>query len=414
MITNKLEARRGSSMRKLTIGLVSHLVRDYNLGCSALAISNIRLLDKLFEDHGVIPHYKVILPEPRQAMNLDSFTSLEGITNNSYSWATYPRLKAILKRPSLLRTCSAFAGCDYIIDLCGGDGYTDNYGFKRLVAESIAIEGARAQRVPVIFAPQTIGPFNLRVGRIVAKHELSLLDGLFVRDGKSYECCTSLGLAVPVHQVIDVAFALPYTKENINNGKTNIGLNVSGLLWAGGYNHKNYFGLSFSYREFIERLIQRLLKDSSCVIHLVPHVIAEDGGEGGVDDDYSVCLELKKKWPELVLPQPFTSPVEAKSYISGMTLFSGARMHSTIGAISSGVPVIPVAYSRKFNGLFGSLGYPYIVDAKANLNCDAAVELFFKYLSQRDELARGVKQARSVWQEGLAKYAQDLAGIMDL
>jgi polysaccharide pyruvyl transferase WcaK-like protein len=53
--------------------------------------------------------------------------------------------------------------------------------------------------------------------------------------------------------------------------------------------------------------------------------------------------------------------MEAKSYISGMDLFIGARMHATIAAISSGVPVIPFSYSRKFEGLFSSLGYPYVV-----------------------------------------------------
>ena len=43
----------------------------------------------------------------------------------------------------------------------------------------------------------------------------------------------------------------------------------------------------------------------------------------------------------------------------------GARMHSTIAAFSSEVPVFPMAYSRKFNGLFtDTLQYPYMADMK--------------------------------------------------
>ena len=49
-----------------------------------------------------------------------------------------------------------------------------------------------------------------------------------------------------------------------------------------------------------------------------------------------------------------------------MDFFMGARMHSTIGAFSARVPVFPMAYSRKFNGLFeDTLNYPYMCDMKS-------------------------------------------------
>lgn len=37
-------------------------------------------------------------------------------------------------------------------------------------------------------------------------------------------------------------------------------------------------------------------------------------------------------------------------------------MHATIGALSAGIPVIPFSYSRKFEGLFSSLNYPYVLE----------------------------------------------------
>ena len=39
-------------------------------------------------------------------------------------------------------------------------------------------------------------------------------------------------------------------------------------------------------------------------------------------------------------------------------------MHACIAAFSAGVPVVPMAYSRKFNGLFGTLGYKRVADCK--------------------------------------------------
>ena len=54
-----------------------------------------------------------------------------------------------------------------------------------------------------------------------------------------------------------------------------------------------------------------------------------------------------------------------------MDFFVGARMHATIGAFSSGVPVVPMAYSRKFNGLFiDTLDYPYICDMRESGNTE--------------------------------------------
>lgn len=86
-------------MRKMTVGLVSHLVRDYNLGCSALAVSNIRLMDSVFAEYDVQPCYRVILSEPRYPVDLASYTSLVGVTSNPYEYRTYPRLKATIKTP---------------------------------------------------------------------------------------------------------------------------------------------------------------------------------------------------------------------------------------------------------------------------------------------------------------------------
>jgi polysaccharide pyruvyl transferase WcaK-like protein len=59
--------------------------------------------------------------------------------------------------------------------------------------------------------------------------------------------------------------------------------------------------------------------------------------------------------------QDFKSPQEAKSYISGLDFLVAGRMHACIAAFSTGTPVVPIAYSRKFTGLFGTLDYPWLI-----------------------------------------------------
>ena len=70
-----------------------------------------------------------------------------------------------------------------------------------------------------------------------------------------------------------------------------------------------------------------------------------------------------------------------------MDFFMGARMHSTIGAFSAGVPVLPMAYSRKFNGLFvDTLNYPHMVDLKTQTK-EEIITLVEKSFNNRKQLA---------------------------
>ena len=120
-------------------------------------------------------------------------------------------------------------------------------------------------------------------------------------------------------------------------------------------------------------------------LHLIPHVV---GSERYIENDYAVSYDLYEEFnhPNLVLAPLFLDPMIAKGYIAGLDFFMGARMHSTIAAFSSGVPVIPMAYSRKFNGLFcETLDYQYIVDMKSENDESILYEIKENY-KRRNEL----------------------------
>ena len=144
-----------------------------------------------------------------------------------------------------------------------------------------------------------------------------------------------------------------------DGGPVRVGLNVSGLLMNGGYTGKNMFGLTTDYPALIREILRRFTAMEGVETHLVGHVISESQP---VEDDFRASEALAEEFPGAVLAPRFASPSEAKSYIAGMDFFMGARMHACIAAFSSGVPVIPMAYSRKFAGLFGTLGYERTVD----------------------------------------------------
>jgi polysaccharide pyruvyl transferase WcaK-like protein len=114
----------------------------------------------------------------------------------------------------------------------------------------------------------------------------------------------------------------------------------------------------------------------------------------------------------VILAPRFDSPSEAKSYIAGMDFFMGARMHACIAALSSGVPVVPMAYSRKFKGLFGALGYDYTVECTTE-SADAIETRIVAAFEARGALKEEVQAAMTLGLERLATYEEALGRIMD-
>lgn len=208
--------------------------------------------------------------------------------------------------------------------------------------------------------PQTIGPFENKRFEKKAIKAIEDFKCLFARDRQSYIYAHDILNNRKVKESIDVAFYLPFERNTFEDNKIHVGINVSGLLWNGGYTKNNQFSLKSDYRKLTTDVIEYFRKTENVQVHLVPHVLPADGD---VENDRTVSKELLKDYSDIILAPRFNSPIEAKSYISGLDFFTGARMHSTIAAFSSGVPVVPMAYSRKFNGLFNeTLKYEFIGD----------------------------------------------------
>jgi polysaccharide pyruvyl transferase WcaK-like protein len=392
----------GTPRRKIKIGLLGHYFDDENLGGIALSIGNMRLIDDAAASLGQEIEYIIFVNEKQGTPRLT-------ITGNDYEYRRYLSCKQTLRHPARMLASRLFGDCDIVFNICVGDGFTDLYGFGRTLAETYMTFLAHGQCNYVVLAPQTIGPFSTIPGKIVGKRAMDCCTMIFARDSQSMRLCQSMGFAGCSREVVDVAFALPYTKTQQSSGQTNVGVNVSGLLYRGGYDHRNYFHLSFSYRDYVEELIGRLA-DTGRQVHLIAHVTSK---MGSIEDDYTACEELGKEFPGVVVAPRFVSPVEAKGYIAGMDFFTGARMHATIAAFSSGVPVVPVAYSRKVNGLFGeTLKYPYFIDAKGDCTGAGAVEKTIEYLGQLPVLKAALENGKRIYEDRLEQYRGCVAELI--
>ncbi|MEP5760233.1 MAG: polysaccharide pyruvyl transferase family protein [Litoreibacter sp.] len=356
-------------LRPLTIGLVWHSMNSDNLGVGALTLANIEILRKAATEAGFDAHFIILgWRDPRPY-----YLEADDIENAPF------RLRHLVQPGG--QFAAAVRRCDAVFDIGGGDSFTDIYGFKRFFTIWITKARAIFADKPLVLSPQTVGPFETWWAPPLARWAMNKARFVVTRDTPSTTFLNKMGVRSKMLEVTDVAMGLSYdpAAPRPADGPVKVGLNVSGLLFNGGYTQSNQFGLKGDYPTLIRDIIGWFTARPEVELHLVGHVQSD---HIPVEDDQRVGEALAKEFPGVVVAPVFTSPNDAKSYIAGLDYFMGARMHATIAAFSSGVPVVPMAYSRKFIGVFGTLGYDHVADCKTDESADILKRVQEGYLNR--------------------------------
>lgn len=391
----------------MNIILANSSVISGNRGCVALCISSMYIIDEILSKKNI--HYTFYLPqsghteykeyEVNIAGKILRYTAIPDISGTTIK----SKVKNLIKYKEYCNTKEIYKKADYIFDIGQGDSFADIYGKNRFDWIFSQYKLGRKYNKPYCILPQTIGPFDNPQIREQAIKGIKWAKCVMARDKQSVDFVKELIPSCNVSEIIDVAFFLPYKKKMFDSSFIHVGLNVSALLWQGGYTKNNQFGLKCDYQKLIREIIKYFLTIDSVKVHLIPHVVS---GERGIENDYAVSYDLCEEFnnSNLILAPLFLDPIIAKGYIAGMDFFMGARMHSTIAAFSSGVPVLPMAYSRKFNGLFcNTLKYPYIADMK-NEDNKSIMNLIKEKFQYRDNL----KKLITVRQDTIIKERKDI------
>jgi polysaccharide pyruvyl transferase WcaK-like protein len=359
----------------INIGLLWHAFDSGNHGVNALTVSNRAIAAAAAREAGLEPRFTIFAPGAGTARE----TNADG--------------DAIVRinRRTLITSreyWSEVAKLDCMLDISAGDSFADIYGAKRFFWMWATKRAALLRRVPLVLSPQTIGPFTRQpykqlAGAIMTRAELTI-----ARDPLSYEAIGSLAPRARRMLSADVAFRLPFTaRAKAKDRKTHVGVNVSGLLWTQSGGGGNAYGLSYDYAAMMLQVLDALAARKDVVTHLITHVVAPDRP---ADNDAWIVDELAARYPGAIRAPDFAGPSEAKSYISGLDLLMAARMHACIAAFSSGVPVLPLAYSRKFTGLFDELlGYGHTLTQTGH-TAESAAAFILDRIDRREELAAAV------------------------
>lgn len=380
---------------KLKIGLLWHSASSGNLGVAALTVANMALVRQAARD-----------------VDIDCSLVILGMRDGICSYVSADEADVfVLNTRSLLSPAGYFrevGKLDCVLDIGGGDSFTDIYSDLRYAYIWLTKAMTAVRRVPLVLSPQTIGPFTKPLHTALAKWSLQHSDAIVVRDVPSFELAQSMAPRTKLIQSTDVAFALPFQDRGgeRNGPRVRVGVNVSGLLFGDAEQGQNRFALSFNYAELTRRFLAALAARPEFEIHLVAHATADYRA----DDDGWVADQMAKEFPTAIRAPDFPGPSEAKSYISSLDFLTGARMHACIGAFSALTPVVPIAYSRKFRGVFGQLNYPWYVDTQG-MDTDRALSFMLDCVDRRQELAAAAAAGMRQVAPLLSAYSAELRSL---
>lgn len=301
---------------------------------------------------------------------------------------------AVIEKNYLLRLID---GTELVIDLSEGDSFSEIYGTRRLLKHFFYKLPVILLNKPLFIFPQTLGPFETKIGQSLAKYVFRHAEKIFPREVYSLQIVEDL-LGKDKDTVVlaaDMAFLMqPETSMDILpllNLHSSVGINVSGLLY-----HGELEGLRWSteiYKEFTTRIISKFVEDFDRDVILIPHVVQL----GNKTNDLVACQVLKEALPlsiksrVYVLEEPLTAP-QLKGIISQVDFFVGARMHSCIAALSSCVPTIAVSYSHKFEGILELLESAELVCNPQTMSLEEMIERVESCYNTRYEIRKKLQR----------------------
>lgn len=379
------------------IGLFGFTAAHENLGCQALTYSFLNILKK------------------NLVINKDILIIFTYNTAPGRLRSDFPDLKIEFCKISLIKNRKEFISklklCDLIFDETFGDGFSDIYFTRSAYKDAFIKYIISKLKLPLILTPQTYGPFYHKSLEIISGNAIKNAYKVYARDSLSQKYASRISKR-EVLITTDLAFNLPYKKQQLNKNQIKLGLNVSGLLWQGGFNKNNQFKLCTDYQKYCKKLIEHYNKNNY-EIHLIPHVTTPGDKHRIIpDSDIDVCNLLHKIYPFTILAPLYNSPIEIKGYIASLNYFIGARMHSTIAAFSSGVITVPFAYSRKFQGLFEDLEYPIYIDGRI-LETEEAIEKTIQYIKEADHLKDLQNNSLKIIQTNIDYFNNEIRSILN-
>jgi polysaccharide pyruvyl transferase WcaK-like protein len=325
--------------------------------------------------------------------------------------------------------------CDAVLDVSGGDSFSDIYGWKRFRSVSRTKMISLFRKKPLILLPQTYGPYRDARALKLAESITCRASMTWARDPNSFEVLKRLlgpTFDPSIHRLgVDMAFGLAPRNAlariprkladwlaELPRSTPVVGINISGLIYNDPERAGSHYQFVADYQAAMVGFVNRLLEMDPVRVVLIPHVMDRPGH---YESDQEACMDVAGKVSEKMADRLLVAPLdldqsEVKWLISRMDWFCGTRMHSMIAALSSNVPTAAVAYSDKTLGVFDTCSQASQVFDPRILGTDAVIDGLLQSYIDRDSIRESlavslprVNEIASAQMRDIAQHIRHLA-----
>ena len=398
---------------------------DDNRGCQALRWSTRLILDRYLPEYPRLhanifcndhPHFRSREADANSAGQL--WEVRRRGTPGFYFWGTGVVRSRILGRLPRMKVHQALDRAAAVLAL-GGDNLSYDYGFLATLLFFSPLQAAVRRGVPTVVWAASIGPFS---GRPAWERRfadlLARVDLITVREPLTQSYLEGLGVRDNIRRVADPAFLLPACptqlpseiEQALQDGA--IGINLAPLM-------TRYNGLSS--RDWMARAIEMVAevrRRTDAPIVLIPHVMMSPH-IFPANDDYRFLKALQERLPADARDDVWLYDARSddcrqiKWVISRLRVFAGARTHSTIAALSSGVPTFCIGYSIKARGInLDIFGHEQWVSHVSQLGAGRLAERMESLLESQAAIRSHLKSVIPTCIENAWRNGEFLADLM--
>ena len=261
---------------------------------------------------------------------------------------------------SVARSFQEMARAD-VIAYTGGTTLTDNYGLADKVFD---LDVARRLRKPLVFLPQSAGPFRKPENREGLRPVLEAADLVLLRDERSLQHVVEIGADPARCRVVpDIVFALarPEPAGSVERAGS-AGpprLAVSVREWAFFRDKDKQRGMA-DYADALRAAVTSAVRERGAEVTFVSTC---QGRPEYVRDDSAFALRVAEGLPEdvrehVVVDRAAHHPQELIDLLGTFDAMLSTRLHGAISAVCAGVPTATIAYEYKTTEVWGQLGLP--------------------------------------------------------
>ena len=218
---------------------------------------------------------------------------------------------------------------------------------------------------PVVVWAASIGSFDKRLTKLLARFVLNRVDMILAREEVTKEYLETLGVRKPrIYVTADHAFLMePASQERINEilasegiSKSEnplVGISASQLIHR--YTFPSIKDEEEKYQRYVEVMtgtIDYLVDKLNADVLLIPHSIVPTEDDRIISGRIHEQVKSKSK-VKLITGEYMADELEG--IIGECDMFIGCRMHSTIASTSMSVPTIAVVYGHKSHGVIGNM-----------------------------------------------------------